>query len=93
MDPKFVRLADTLPSSVSHDGTAQQSPYRHARAFIVNAGEWCPFLTCLDPDPHTHDACWLCETIRYGNAFCPACRAYWEPSVSVLALRLKERLN
>lgn len=35
--------------------------------------EWCPFLTCLLPVPHTHEVCPTCGAVRYGNIFCPTC--------------------
>ncbi len=34
----------------------------------------CPFLTCLNSEPHSHDVCPECGAVRYGNFFCDFCR-------------------
>lgn len=83
----------SLTERIGHDGSVQQSPYRPPRPFTVEDGEWCPFLLCLERGPHEHAVCWLCEAVRYGNAFCPACRAHWHPDPSLIKFRLMERLN
>ena len=34
----------------------------------------CPFLTCLETEPHTHAVCPDCGAVRYGNPFyCRTC--------------------
>ena len=36
----------------------------------------CPFLTCLETGPHTHDVCPECNAVRHGNICCKTCRKY-----------------
>lgn len=93
MAARFVKNDVGLPERIGHDGSAQASPYRGPRGYRVDRGEVCLFLTCLEPTPHDHAVCWLCEALRYGNAFCPACRAFWDPTPGVLELRLRDRSN
>lgn len=38
----------------------------------------CPFVLCLETRPHDHPECPECGALRYGNSFCPTCRAYLE---------------
>lgn len=36
----------------------------------------CPFLTCLETGPHTHDVCPECNAVRHGNMYCKTCRKH-----------------
>lgn len=38
----------------------------------------CPFLLCLEDGPHDHPICPDCGAVRYGNMYCPTCRAYYQ---------------
>src|SRR5438445_4572934 len=38
----------------------------------------CPFLMCLEREPHRHAVCPSCGAIRFGNMFCDLCRAVYE---------------
>lgn len=40
----------------------------------VNFDGPCPFLTCLETGPHSHEACPDCDAMRYANFNCPTCR-------------------
>lgn len=44
---------------------------------VVEIEGWCPFLTCLEPVPHTHPICNSCGAVRHGNMFCSECRSHW----------------
>jgi hypothetical protein len=37
----------------------------------------CPFLTCLQTEPHDHPICPECGAVRWGNMFCETCRSHW----------------
>ena len=37
----------------------------------------CPFLTCLETEPHDHPICPDCGAVRWGNMFCKTCRSHW----------------
>jgi hypothetical protein len=37
----------------------------------------CPFLTCLQTEPHDHPVCPDCGAVRWGNAYCETCRSHW----------------
>lgn len=94
MAARFIVTDKTGATADSRgEGASVRPPYSRPPDFRISPGEWCPFLTCEQVGPHAHDVCWLCETLRSGNAFCGACRSRWEPTPSVLALRLRERLN
>jgi hypothetical protein len=93
MPVRFVHYDAELPPRLAGDGEEQRPPYAARPDFQIGPVEWCPFLTCQQDGPHAHDDCWLCEALRAGNAFCGACRARWEPSPSICALRLLDRLN
>jgi len=41
---------------------------------IIETGRMCPFLVCHVDEPHAHPVCPACRAVRYGNAFCPACK-------------------
>jgi hypothetical protein len=49
----------------------------------VNLDGPCPFLTCLAPGPHSHPICPECGAVRFGNLFCPTCRANREAAILV----------
>ena len=57
----------------------------------VRIDGFCPFLTCLQDGPHTHEVCATCGAVRHGNCFyCPECNTVtnaiwaangWDPTV------------
>lgn len=46
----------------------------------------CPFLACVEDEPHKHAICPNCGAVRFGNLYCYACREYHEAVREELAL-------
>jgi len=45
----------------------------------------CPFLLCLETEPHRHPICGTCGAVRFGNLFCKECqreRPKWNLAVT-----------
>lgn len=38
----------------------------------------CPFISCLETNPHSHPICPKCGAVKYGNAMCDECRKHWK---------------
>jgi hypothetical protein len=48
------------------------APRKRERSMTFD--RYCPFLTCLEPTPHTQAVCRDCGAVRYGNPFnCGRC--------------------
>ena len=45
----------------------------------------CPFATCLETGPHTHEICPACGAVRHGNLFCPECRKHMRETQAIPA--------
>ena len=50
----------------------------------------CPFLTCLETNPHEHEICPDCGAVRYGNLYCATCREHWPEELSEFKAQLEE---
>jgi hypothetical protein len=37
----------------------------------------CPFLMCLENEPHDHPVCQDCGAVCWGNQSCATCRRHW----------------
>jgi hypothetical protein len=44
----------------------------------------CPFLTCLQTEPHDHPICPECRAVKWGNMFCKTCRSHWPVTLQPL---------
>lgn len=50
----------------------------------------CPFLLCIEQEPHTHPICPLCGAVKFGNVCCETCRKNWEKELQKYWDQLKK---
>lgn len=75
LDALFDGDAHALDKAIYDFSRSRRDYFLVERAVEITG--WCPFLTCLEPVPHSHPICNSCGAARYGNMFCNECRSHW----------------